>query len=258
MFIQFGSGLLFLNPNAGNLATNPTPVRPFTLQDVKIDSKGKIEELKGQNQYPDDTAVGDRSGTFEFSMGRQDYFLLNQIVNADVQAAGGNSVTLTPATAIPTTPFQITPTVPGSGTFLKDLGVVNAANNQPFERLASGTPGAGQYTVAAGVYTFSSADNVSGISVIIAFAYSLVSTGATFEVNNQLQGYGPSFEAFLVDTYQPQSGVYSAVRLYAAKISDVSKDNKRSGYSMLALKGSFYAAPSGRVIDLYSNVGANG
>src|ERR1700744_355512 len=116
MYIQFGSGLLFLNPNAGNLATDPTPVRPFTLQDVKFEQKGKIESLKGQYQYPDDTATGDKDGTFEFSMGRKDYFLLNQIFNADVVAAGGTSVALSPATAIPATPFHITPTIPGSGT----------------------------------------------------------------------------------------------------------------------------------------------
>ena len=52
---------------------------------------------------------------------------------------------------------------------LATLGVVNAANNAAFTKVASG-PVAGQYSYAAGVYTFASADNVSGISVIIALS----------------------------------------------------------------------------------------
>src|SRR5580692_11542577 len=112
--IQFGSALIFCNPNAGNLATNPSPVRPFTIQDVKLEMKGKLEQLRGQNQYPDDTATGDKDGTFEFSMGQRDYNFLNQIFLADVTAAGGNSAYdggLT-AVAIPPSTFTITPTPP--------------------------------------------------------------------------------------------------------------------------------------------------
>ena len=252
-YIQIGSGKLYLNPNAGNLAVNPTPVKPFTLQDVKIDDKGTIKKLLGQNNRPDDTATVDKDGTFEFSMGRKDYGLLNQIWNADVVATGGTSVVVTPATAIPATPFHITPTVPGSGTAAEDLGLVNAANNTQFTKVASG-PVAGQYTYAAGVYTFSSADNVSGISVIISMSYTLTA-GNTYQVNAQNQGYGPSIEIFIVDDYQPVAGVYSTVRLYAAKVSDVSTSNKRADYAMVDVKGAWFLNAAGRAIDYYSNVG---
>ncbi len=256
-YIQFGSGILLLNPNAGNLVTNYTPVKPLTIQDVKIEQKGKIESLLGQNQYPDDTATGDKTGTFEFAMGRNDYFLLNEIFNADTVATGGTSVVYNEVHAIPATPYQITPTPPGSGTFATDLGVTVTLNNQEMVRLPSGTPAAGQYTVTAGVYLFSAADHTSALSVAISYSYTLAA-GNTYQINNQVQGYGPAFEAYLVETYEPVgaagSYVYSVVRLYAAKISDVSKDNKRSGYSMIGLKGSYYASANGRVIDFYSNV----
>ncbi len=254
-YIQIGSGLLFLNPNAGNLATNPTPVKPFTLQDVKIDAKGTIKELMGQYQWPDDTAVVDKKGTFEFSMGRKDWQLIQQIFNADTTATGGTSVAVSPATAIPASPYTITPTIPGSGTASEDLGVVNAATNAPFIKVTS-APAAGQYSYSAGVYTFSSADHTSGISVIIAMSYTITTPGTTFQINNQTQGYGPAFEAFIVDNYQPaSSSIYSAVRLYAAKISDVSITNKRADYAMVDLKGSFFANSSGQVLAAYSNVG---
>jgi len=252
-YIQFGSGLLYLNPNAGNLATNPTPVRPFTLQDIKIGLKGKIEALRGQYQFPDDTATGDKDGSFEFSIGRRDFFMLNNIFNSDTVTTGGVSA----ATSVQTIAASITITPPASGTFGEDLGVVLTSNNKEFTKVTTG-PSAGQYTVSAGVYTFNSTDVANGGSVSIAYTYTQSTIGSTYQVNNQVQGWGPAFEAFILDTYQPimSSGVpvYSCVRLYAAKISDVEIDNKRSGYGMLSLKGAFFTSSSGRVIDFYSNV----
>jgi hypothetical protein len=252
---MFGSGLLYLNPNAGNLATNPTPVKPFTIQDVKVGLKGKIEALRGQNQFPDDTATGDKDGTFEFSMGRRDFFLLNQIFNADTTTAGGNAVypnfSVTAATTVTIVP-------PASGAFVEDLGVTYAASGKEFQKLTT-APAVGQYECnnSTGVYTFAAGD--AGVTVLISYLYSQTTAGGTtYQVNNQIQGYGPAFEAFLLDTYQPvmSSGipVYSTIRLYAAKISDVEIDNKRGGYGMVSLKGSYFASPSGRVIDFYSNV----
>lgn len=253
-FIQFGAGIVYLSPVSGNLAVNPTPVRPFTIQDVKISlGKGKIESLRGQYQYPDDTATGDKDGTFEFQMGRIDFNFLNQTFNADTTTTGGTSVVSSPITAIPATPFHITPTIPGSGTWTADLGVYNANGYNQFTRVASG-PTAGQYSVSAGVYTFSSADNVSGISVVIAFSFN-VTTGSTYQVNNQTQGWGPVCEMFIQETYQPVNGIFSAIHLLAAKISDADLDNKRSGYGMVSIKGSYYAGSTGRVADYYTNVG---
>jgi hypothetical protein len=243
-------------PNAGNMATNPTPVKPLTIQDIKIGQKGKIEMLRGQNQYPDDTATGDKDGTFEFSMGRRDFNLLNQIFNADTVTAGGISVYPNFSTAILAT---ITIVPPATGTFKTDLGVTMAATNKELQCSGLVVPNAGQYGVtSAGVYTFNSTDVTAGGNVLISYSYSQTTIGTTFQVNNQVQGFGPAFEAFIVDTYQPVLSstvpVYSTIALYAAKISDVEIDNKRSGYGMIALKGSYYVGAGNRVIDFFSNV----
>ena len=48
--------------------------------------------------------------------------------------------------------------------------------------------------------------------------------------------------------------VYSVILLAQAKISDVEIDNKRSGYGMVSLKGSYYAAANNNVIKFFSNV----
>jgi hypothetical protein len=209
--------------------------------------------LRGQLQYPDDTAVGDKDGSIEFSMGRQDWNFLNQTFNADITQTGGTSSTSSPATAIPVTPFHITPAIPGMGTYAADLGVYNANGLNQFAKVASG-PAAGQYSETAGVYTFSSADNVSGISVIIDFAYT-VTAGATYEVNNQIQGYGPIMQAYFQCPYQLQSNVASNMLFYACRFSEADDDFKRTGYGMIAIKGTYFADSQGRVAAYYSNVG---
>lgn len=250
-YIQLGSGLLILNPIGGNLATNPTAVKPVTLQDIKIEIKGTIKELMGQYQFPDDTGTVDKKGTFEFSMGRKDYFLLNQVFNADTVVVGGTTVAYNEAHSVPgSVAYTVTITPPSSGTFVEDLSVYYATGAQ-LQKVASGSEAAGKYSVNAstGVYTFASAD--ASASVLISYAYSLSAAGATYQVNNQVQGYGPSFEAFILDSYQ--SG--GCTRLAQAKISDVSLNNKRADYAMVDLKGSFFASSTGRVMDLYSTNG---
>lgn len=97
----------------------------------------------------------------------------------------------TAATAIPTTPFQITPNPPSSGTWASDIGVTcgNVAGfctavGNAFTKVSSG-PTSGQYSVAAGVYTFAAADNASGITVAISYNFTLNKTSEVMNgVNN--------------------------------------------------------------------------
>lgn len=70
------------------------------------------------------------------------------------------------AWTIPATPFQITTSQP-YGAWMADSGVTYA-NGTPLTAV-SGTPGTGQYSVAAGVYTFSAGD--AGAPVLISYGY---------------------------------------------------------------------------------------
>ncbi|MFH4180992.1 hypothetical protein WDA55_23325, partial [Acinetobacter baumannii] len=67
---------------------------------------------------------------------------VSQTINGEVIPAGGT----------------VTPVVPNSGTFVKDLGVTDAIAI-PLKRVAS-APATGQYSVdaATGAYTFAAAD----------------------------------------------------------------------------------------------------
>src|SRR6185312_14240440 len=88
------------------------------------------------------------------------------------------------------TPFTVTIAPPGSGTFTLDLGVIYASGANAgvrLQKVASG-PIAGQYSVASGVYTFATAD--ANAAIWISYQYT-VTTGQTFQINNQPMGYGP-------------------------------------------------------------------
>ena len=45
---EFGSGTLWGFPVGGNTATNPTPMKFGTLQDVSLDISGDVKQLYGQ------------------------------------------------------------------------------------------------------------------------------------------------------------------------------------------------------------------
>lgn len=255
-YIQFGSGRLYVNPNAGNLAVNPTAVQGFTIQDVQIDISGEVKELKGASQFPDDVAAGDKKGTGKFGVGRKDLNMFNQIFFADIVETGGTSV-VPNFSAVPTS-SAVTVTPPASGTFAADLGVQYAGSGISLTKVAA-TPTAGQYTVASGVYTFASGDTAATAGVVISYSYTLTA-GTTYQVNNQALGYGPQVEVYLVDTYQPKnSGTatapvyeYNVIHLYAAKVTKITIGNKRADYSIPEVDFSYFQAANGRVMDLYA------
>lgn len=256
-YIQFAAGKLYINPTAGNLAVNPTAVQGFTIQDVQIDISGEVKELKGANQFPDDVAAGDKKGTGKFAIGRKDLNMLNQIFFADVVLAGGTSVVenqkFTPSGS------AVTVTPPGSGTFTTDLGVQYQGSGIALTRLATGTPATGQYTVSAGVYTFAAGDTAAAAGVVISYAYT-VTTGFTYQVNNQALGYGPQVEVYLVDTYQPLNvgtpsapiNEYNVIHLFAAKITKITIGNKRADYSIPEVDFSYFQAANGRVMEMFA------
>lgn len=261
-YIQFAAGFLFLNPNSGNLATNPTPVQAFIIQDVSIDISATIKELRGASQYPDDTAVGDKKLSGKFGMGLKDLTMFNQTYSADTISSTGESVYPNFQASIPgTSPYTVTITPPASGTFLTDLGVyynVNPAGvgNQDkidFIKVASG-PTVGQYTVSAGVYTFAAADE--GQSISISYAYTVTGHGATYQTHNQSLGYSPQNEMWIVDQYQPLvvggASLYNCIRIYAAKVNKITIGNKRVDYSIPEVDWEGFANSSGNVYDMYS------
>lgn len=214
----FGSGLMWGTPltnSAGAAIANPTPLILGVLQDTEIDIKYETKKLHGQNQFP--AAVGRGKGSITGKAKWAELYgaMLSTLVFGQAATAGLTSIVGdTVGAAIPSTPFQITPTVPGGGTWAADLGVISAATGRPLTRVAS-APATGQYSVAAGVYTFAAAD--TGQTVYINYRYTATSTVAQKStVVNQPMGYSPTFRC---DLYVPYNGA-SLVLTLESCISD--------------------------------------
>lgn len=248
---QFGISNIWVNPVSGNLATNPTPHHVGTVDSASIDISQSIVKLVGQNQWPDDIAPGDKAGTGKIILGQIEIDLFNQILFADTSAAGIENMNIQTANIPASTPFTIN--VANAAQFNTDFGVEFATTSgtgiakQHFKRVASGPTG-GQYTVSTGLYTFSSTDN--NASVTISYTSNVAATGNTLTANQQVMGYGPTFELFIAEQYtQASSGSnFSSIHLFACKVSKLSKALKNKDYLKPEIDFEFFANASGQVL----------
>ncbi len=227
MQVVFGAGVLYgtqLTDAFGNAIAVPTPVKFGVLQECSLDISFDTKMLYGNQQFP--IAVGRGKG--KVSAKAKAAQVIGSLMNSVLFGQ-----TLTPLlqnmvavdegpSLIPTTPFTVT--VTNSATWSNDLGVFNAATGLPLTRIASaGTPIAGQYKVTAGVYTFSSADNVSAISVKINYGYTLATGGNKSTVANLLMGYAPTFQCDLTLPFQGKNLVVRLNNCITSKFSFATK-----------------------------------
>lgn len=222
----FGAGILWGTPQqdaAGNAISNPTPVQFGTLQDASIDISFDVKELFGQNQFA--VAVGRGKGkiTGKAKFAQLNGTLINSLFFGQTQTNGIlNDVYDTTGAAIPASPYSITPTVPSSGTWSADLGVRDS-NGLPMKRVAS-TPATGEYSVAAGVYTFAAAD--TGKTVFISYQYTATSTSAVKgTIQNVAMGYAPTFRCDLMMPYSGKSLVLTLPNAISTKLTFATKQD---------------------------------
>jgi hypothetical protein len=213
MELAFASGALWGVPSG----SNPTPSRIRQLQTAALDFTRTSDPLYSLNQMPNAVGVGVMKVTGKAMFAEIRGRLMNDLFFNGTSAAGQTVTALNEGpSAIPATPFQIT--VVNSATWTTDLGVINNANGVPMGRVTS-SPAAGQYSVAAGVYTFSSADNVSGISVRFSYEYTIAATGQTLTLSNQAMGIGPTFKAVLKSTFNALDTTWQLNACVATKLA---------------------------------------
>lgn len=247
MQTQFGTGTLWaaaIQDGLGNAIANPTPVKFGILNDVSLEFDRDIKELYGQLAFP--VALG--GGKMKIGVKAKFAQISARIYNDIFFGQGTTSGTLTAAqedlagVAIPTTPFQVTPAVPNAGTWSKDLGVLNASG-VAMQRVAS-APATGQYSVAAGVYTFAAAD--VGLTVYISFAYTYALTTARSVIfNNIAMGTIPIFGMDLSCRFNGKQAYFRLGQCAAKKLSF---DPKQDDYTMNDLDISAFADPVTNVV----------
>jgi hypothetical protein len=219
---DFGSGSLWGTPLTtvnGVAVTNPSPVRFGILQDVSMDFDAPSKALHGTFNFP--VAIGRGKGklAFKAKFGRLQASMFSSLFfgHAGQPVTGQTLVVEGEIGIIPGTPFAVT--VAQSATWTRDLGVYYAATGLKLNRVAS-APITGQYSVAAGVYTFAAADTTLG--VLIDYQYTLT-TGYNITMYNELMGNQPTFRALFRGLYNGNQAVFEFNNCISEKISFASK-----------------------------------
>src|SRR6185369_14385510 len=172
MQYNFGVGLLTLTPSG----SNPTPVPCGVLQEVTVDIDQTTKELRGAYKAPVDVALADLKFSGKAKFARILASVIAAVLNGSTTASGSTAGAQNEVGTI--TAGSVT--VSNSATFVEDLGVIDTNTGLQMTRVAS-APTTGQYSVAAGVYTFAVADN--GHVVWINYSYTTTG-GKTVTYNN--------------------------------------------------------------------------
>ncbi len=238
MFV-FGSGVLIGTPSGGS------PINFGLAQEVSLNVQATTKALYGQNNFPVAIGAGTRKMTGKAKLAR-----------ISGQALGSLFFGATPATGSTLTQFGETTTVPASSpytysttnhaTFTGDQGVVYAATGLPLKQVASG-PTTGQYSVAAGVYTFAAGD--AGAAVLISYNYASASAGESFTVSTQLLGPTINFSANLFAT-DPTTNKQFSLLLYNCVAEKLSFGTKLEDFVMPELDFVCFANAAGQVCQM--------
>lgn len=236
----FGTGSLVLVPPG----SNPTPVEVGTLQEVTLNIDQALKELRGAYSFP--VAVGQTEGKIEGTAksGNLNAGLIRSFLSGATTTAGASlrNAQNEPGT-IPGTPYQVT--VTNSAQFSVDQGVYNVTQQKPMTRVAS-APTTGQYSVAAGVYTFAAADTTN--VVWISYLYTSTS-GNTTVFTNPLMGGGTEFVMYVMNQSQ---GKYSGWKLHAVRLGKLALPTKNTDFLISDLAFSAFADSSGNVMTAYT------
>lgn len=235
----FGPGSLYITRQ--DIAA-PTPYNIGFVNEFSYDEAGNQVDLYGQNQYPIASARGTVKSSGRAKAAVVSGLAINAAFHGDTFSTGSVVLAESEAGSIPTTPFQVT--VTQSATWDTDLGVRFSTSGLPLARVASG-PAANQYSVAAGVYTFNSAD--TGKGVLISYAYTIVG-GQKVTVTNRAIGSNPYFQLDFASTFE---GKAYYVRFYRAISVQLTRAHALTAFMMPELNFAFHANDAGQVLTTY-------
>ena len=144
MQLTFGAGEFFATMTAtedGVATPAASPVRVAGMQECSLDFAGDLKEYYGQNRYALAVGMGKVKTSGKIKGALINGNALNTLFfNATLTSGSMKSIVAdTVGSVVPSTPFQITPTVPNSGTWSEDLGVIGS-DGVPLTKVASFTP----------------------------------------------------------------------------------------------------------------------
>jgi hypothetical protein len=235
---SFGSGVLI---GTRTDIANATPINFGLVQEVQLDLQFTAKELYGQYQFPVAIARGQGKASGKAKMARVSGLAFNNLFFGASLIAGQLATAFGEAQSVPaSTPFTVS--VTNAGQWQDDCGVVYAASGLPLAKVASAAA-AGQYSVAAGVYTFNSAD--AGASVLISYTYNVTGSGQQLTLANPLLGTTPTFQAQLYTSFQ---GKPVNVKLFNCVSSKLTFATKLEDFVIPELDFDIFANAAGNVL----------
>lgn len=244
MLYTFGLGLLSFIPTGAN----PTPLPVGVMQSVDLDIKSSLKKLMGQQVFAVDAAVSERSIDGKVTFGQMFGATTRSVLAGATSTTGSTRGAYNEVSVIPGTPYQVT--VAQSATWVQDAAVYDVTAQQLLTRVAS-APATGQYMVAAGVYTFATAD--TGHVVWINYSYTATG-GFTTTYNNQLAGVGNTYQMLLFDQYVVQGVTkYEGFKLFSVVLPDLSFPFKNNDYMINNMSFTAMQNASGQILEQYTS-----
>lgn len=238
MFV-FGSGVLIGTPQGG------TPINFGLAQEISLNIATTTKALYGQNNFPVAIGSGTRKMTGKAKVARISGQALGNLFFGISPSVGGTQTQFGEATSVPaSSPYTYSTTF--HSTYTTDQGVVYASTGLPLKWVAS-APAIGQYSVSAGVYTFSSAD--AGAAMLVSYSYTVAAAGESIAVTSQLIGPSITFSANLFAS-DPTTGKQFSMLLYNCVAEKLSFGTKLEDFMVPELDFQCFANASGQVCQL--------
>jgi hypothetical protein len=201
-----------------------TPITFALIESVTLDFQFKLKELYSQSVYP--IAGGASTGkiTGKAKIASISGPIMNNLFWGATAPGTGLAINqYVPFTIPASTPFTVTPAAPVAVT---DLGVFYQATpvgvlQKQFSRITA-TPVVGNYTFAAGVYTFAAAD--AGLPIMITYESTLAG-GTSWLMPNPLSGMAPQFQTNFSGIYGGQTYLFNFPNCSSEKLQFGTKVN---------------------------------
>jgi hypothetical protein len=220
----FGSGVITATINN---ATDPTPLNIGLAQEISFDESYTTKTLYGQFRRPVAIGAGEIKATGKIKAARFSASIMGALLYGAPVTPGQTTTAFAEAATVPaTTPFTVT--VVNSATFTADQGVQDALTGFPLTKVAA-TPATGQYSEAAGVYTFAAAD--TGKHVLISYNYTTTLTGFNLAIGNPLLGPTQTFQLNIMTT-DPVTNKVGTFQIYNSVIAKFALATKLSDFAM--------------------------
>jgi hypothetical protein len=239
---NFGVGFASFTPFGSNAAGQPTPTQFLTLQDISVEFSFTEKPLIGQLSFPVAVARGEGKIAIKVKYARIGLKTLNDSLFAGTVASGETNIAINEAH---TAASSVAITPPNSGTYGSDNGVLDAVGDPMI--LVAATPAVGQYSEAAGTYTFNAGQTGT---LLISYSYT-VTTGYSVAVPNKPMGQSPQCKLWVANSNWTNN---LAILVPAVVFTKLTLPQKNTDWTLVDSEGSAYADSSGNVSYLYADL----